>query len=240
MLILRRPQRWALLSARLALLFLAARLHAQAPDPPSQVEGSGPVVHFGGIVIDKAKKSATFPAELNLAKGTLEYLLVTDMGKTHESLLSTKVQPYDLQVAMLLLGLKPNVTAGPQPPAQLNRAYLQNARELKGPRVDLLLSWHDAQGDHHLRGENLILNTDAGAPMTPGPWIYNGSGLYAGKFLAQVDGSIVALVRDSAAMVNNPRPGNDNDQIWDVNEKLVPPTGTPIDVTLQLETPSAK
>ena len=35
----------------------------------------------------------------------LEYLIVAETGKTHESLLSTKIAPYDIQVAMLLLGI---------------------------------------------------------------------------------------------------------------------------------------
>ena len=216
------------------------RLDAQSGDTLSRIEGSGSVVRFGAIVIDKERKSATFPAAINLTQGALEYLLVTEMGKTHESLLSTKVQPYDLQVAMLLLGLKPNDAASAEPPAQINRQYLQKAAELRGPKVDLFLSWHDANGDHRLRPEDLILNTEARAQMTRGPWTYNGSGLYGGKFLAQVEGSIVALVRDSAAMVNNPRPGNDNDQIWEVNQTLVPPAGTPVGVIFQLESPVSK
>ena len=58
--------------------------------------------------------------------------------------------------------------------------------------------------------------------------------LYGGHFLAQVDGSIAALVRDPAALINNPRPGNDDDQIWEVYSKTTPPAGTAVDVTIQL------
>ena len=153
-----------------ALLFLGSgRLYSQEADAPTQIEGSGAVVRFGSIVIDKEKKSVTFPGALNLTKGALEYLLVTEMGKTHESLLSTKVRPYDLQVAMLLLGVKPDEAARAEPPAQINRQYLQHAPELRGPKVDLYLSWHDQNGDHRLRAEDLIMNTEARAPMTDRP-----------------------------------------------------------------------
>lgn len=218
----------------------AAPLSGQVTESPPQLEGAGPVVRFGDIVIDKEKKSVAFPAAINLARGTLEYLLVTETGKTHESLLSTKVQPYDLQVAMLLLGLKPAGAPGAGPPGQINREYLRQVPEPAGPAVELFVSWQDGRGSHRLRAEELILNTEAGAPMTPGPWTYNGSAMYGGKFLAQVDGSIVALVRDSSALVNNPRPGNDNDQIWDVNEKLVPAEKVPVEVTLQWKEPVPK
>jgi hypothetical protein len=36
-------------------------------------------------------------------------------------------------------------------------------------------------------------------------------------------------------LINNPRPGNDDDQIWIVNEKTVPPAETPVAITLHLE-----
>ena len=71
--------------------------------------------------------------------------------------------------------------------------------------------------------------------MTEGPWTYNGSEMYDGKFLAQVDGSVAALVRDSGALMNNPRPGNDDDQIWEVYSKVTPPVGTAVDVIIELE-----
>jgi len=161
----------------------------------------------------------------------LEYLIVSDKGKTHESLLSTKIDPYDIQVAMLLLGIKPAEKADSEPPGQITRGYLSSAPELKGEKISLFLSWPG----HRVRAEGLIWNLDKNAAMTDGPWTYNGSEMYAGRFLAEVDGSIAALVRDSGALVNNPRPGNDDDQIWEVYSKATPPVGTPVDVTIKLE-----
>jgi len=211
----------------LALLCCALPLRAQTDD--------GQTLDFRGITIDKAKRTVTFPATINMTDGLLEYLLVTDMGKTHESLLSTKIAPYDIQVAMLLLGIKPAGKAAAEPPPQLNRQYLRKAPPLKGPAIALFIAWRDARGDHRARAESMIRNLTTNAPMTDGPWIYNGSEMYGGKFLAQVDGSITALVRDPAALVNNPRPGNDDDQIWEASAKAAPPVGTAVDVTIALE-----
>jgi hypothetical protein len=36
-------------------------------------------------------------------------------------------------------------------------------------------------------------------------------------------------------VVNNPRPGHDNDQIWEGNTNNLPPLDTPVDVTFKLE-----
>jgi len=214
------------------LCSLAIALRAQTGDSTGQ---GGKTLEFGGIRIDKDKRTVTFPAEINMTGGMLEYLIVADTGKTHESLLSTKIQPYDIQVAMLLLGIKPAGKAESEPPAQLNVEYLKSAPELKGEKVSIFLAWQDAHGGHRVRAEDLIWNLKENAAMTEGPWIYNGSEMYGGQFLAQVDGSVTALVRDSAALTNNPRPGNDNDQIWEVYSGATPALGTAVDVTVELE-----
>ena len=87
---------------------------------PLRAESSGAkVIDFQGIQIDKENRTVTFPAAINMDGGMLEYLIVTEMGKTHESLLSTKIQPYDIQVAMLLLGIKPAGKADSEPPGQI-------------------------------------------------------------------------------------------------------------------------
>jgi hypothetical protein len=193
--------------------------------------GSAAALDFRGIHIDKERRTVTFPAAINMNNGMLEYLIVAETGKTHESLLSTKIAPYDIQVAMLLLGIAPAGKANAEPPGQLNKEYLKTAPELKGEKVSLFVAWPG----HRVRAEDLIWNLQENAAMTEGPWTYNGSELYDGKFLAQIDGSVAALVRDSAALMNNPRPGNDDDQIWEVYSQVTPPVGTAVDVTIELE-----
>ena len=211
------------LSLALAFSFRAALAFLPRP---AAADG----VVYKDIQIDKVARTVTFPAEINMASGMLEYLIVNNKGKTHESLLSTATEPYDLQVAMLLLGIKPAHSSSSEPPGQLTREYLRAAPELKGEKVSITLSWPG----HRMPAEDLIWNLDQNAAMTAGPWIYNGSEMYDGQFLAQVDGSITALVRDSAALMNNPRPGDDDDQIWEVDSGKTPPKGTAVDVTLKL------
>jgi hypothetical protein len=201
---------------------------------------NGDVIDFRGVRIDKAKRTVAFEATINQHDGPLEYLLVNEKGKTHESLLATKIDPYDIQVAMLLLGINPAGQASARPPEQIDRKYLEAAPKLKGEKIDVYLEWKAGAGVHRARAEDLIHNSETNATMTPGPWIYNGSEMYNGRFLAQVDGSITALVRDPAALMNNPRPGNDDDQIWEVNSTATPAIGTPVDVIVQLEQIGAK
>ena len=70
--------------------------------------------------------------------------------------------------------------------------------------------------------------------MERGPWTYNGSLFSNGHFMAQVEGAFAALVTYPSALINNPRKGSDNDQIWAVNEKVIPPVKTPLEIAIQL------
>jgi hypothetical protein len=55
-----------------------------------------------------------------------------------------------------------------------------------------------------------------------------------GSFAAQRDGSIVSVILDPAALINNPRPGRENDDLWIPNEKLLPPPDTSLTVLIRI------
>ncbi len=94
-------------------------LHAQGPPPPklphAANEKKSPVVktgdstyEMGGVQFNSATREIRIPTIVNMNEGVIEYALVTDTGKTHESLLSTKVRPFDVNVAMLLCHYEPH------------------------------------------------------------------------------------------------------------------------------------
>ncbi len=58
-----------------------------------------------------------------------------------------------------------------------------------------------------------------------------------GKFLAQVEGTVAALVTLPSALINNPREHNDDDTAWEVNAKAVPSVDTPVEISIKLATP---
>lgn len=228
----------------LTLLFpvvLATISAAQETVPPMEEISPG-VFKIGHMRLDKNAHTLSLPAVLNMDDGYLEYLLVTQSGSTHESLLSTEVQPGDLHFAMLLLGAKGSGIYAPAekdaPPAQINAEYLKHAPQLKGDSLAITVAWKDGDAQKSLPIEDLVLNTSTKKSAPRGPWIYTGSMFAENKFLAQLEGSFVSLVINPAALINNPRKGNDDDQIWMVNTKLSPPKETPVEVTLKIEAPS--
>jgi len=167
--------------------------------------------------------------------GLIEYLIVTTKGKTHESLLKTTVEPYHIQLAMLLLGAKgapltPEQAKMPSVPFHVNSTAGATNPPIAGDPISIELAWNEKSA----RAEDCVINLLTKTNAIPGPWTFNDSRVVKGTFIAQRDGSIAALIDDLDAMVNNPRPGHDNDQIWQVNSNSLPPLNTPVQVTFKL------
>jgi hypothetical protein len=184
-----------------------------------------------------------------MREGVIEYLLVNARGKAYESLLRTDTEPYHIHLAMLLIGAKgapqtPALLSAPSEPFHINRPpAASNAPPplaIVGDSVMIELAWQTPTGRKRLPAEDCIMNLATKTNASRGPWTYNGSRVVNGIFVAQREGSIVALIEDVDALVNNPRPGSDNDQIWQINSDILPPTNTVVEVTFKLEPPKNK
>lgn len=108
--------------------------------------------------------------------------------------------------------------------------------------------------------QTLLMLAETKQPLAPDDiphWIYNGSRFSetpelepvpAGSpprsgstkketqkiFMAQREGSIVSLIADPSALINNPRKDRENDELWILNTPAIPPVGTPVQVTFTL------
>lgn len=63
-------------------------------------------VELGGVTIDVKSKTLSFPATLNMSKGPVEVLVCTKRGRLHESLFASDIDPFKLQMALVLVGAK--------------------------------------------------------------------------------------------------------------------------------------
>ena len=239
----------------LSLLLIASPRSGGQPTPaastnePPLTQISRDIFQLGAVRLDKNRRTVQFPAQMNMKQGVIEYLLVNARGKTYESLLSTDTEPYYIHLAMLLIGARgaPQTAAllnAPSQPFHVNRpdaaTNLPPALAIQGDPVTIELAWQTAGGRKQLRAEDCIMNLATKTNASRSPWIYNGSRVINGIFVAQREASIVAMIDDIDAMMNNPRPGSDNDQIWQINSDVLPPTNTPVEVTFKLETPINK
>ena len=201
------------------------------------------IFEIGQVRLDQRHRSITLPAVLNRTNGPMEYFLVTTYGKTHESILKTPAQPYHIHLAMLLLGAKgPGNAEFPGSPTNgIPGPVVHPSKEaLPGNKVAIQVKWSAPGGDIRYSAEDLIYKHDAQSVMEQGHWVYNGSLIIRNNFLAQMDGSIISLVTDPVALINNIGPGHDNDMIWEPNGANLPPPNVPVEVRITFQDPPAK
>ncbi len=193
--------------------------------------GAG-VFQLGGLRLNKVERSISFEAVANIVSElAVEYAVVHKIGKTHETMFRTDTRAQDIHVAMLLLGVKPAMT----------NAFPEDLTVTPpGDPVTVEVSWKERGKLIRHPLEELILNRSTGKPLRRGVWIYNGSNFSEGMFTAQRDGSLISIHIDPDALINNPRPGRDNDDLHEPNTKLLPATGTPVEFTIRLGTAPAK
>lgn len=216
----------------LLLALLSARGEAPTPAPVERLADGR--VRVGLVVVDPAVRTVTLPAMVNQTNGVIEYALVQETGKTHESLLRTTAGALDLHAAALLLNVKP---AGP--------AAVTNAAAAPAATVELSLLWTNAAGAATTRPlhEWIELRPDDArrtrAPFPPSGWLYNGSLLTVEGFAAHFEGSLVALIRDPAALVNSLAPSAADDDVHFPAAAGLPGTNTPVAVVLRFPAPAA-
>ena len=222
-----------ILSLTIGLLLAAPIRSAEPPTLPSTkelqesqnlIQSVGPgKFQIGKVIFDSIKREVSFPAQVNLRDALIEYAIVGKMGKRHESLLMTEADPVHIHLAMLLLGAK-------IPPPKSKDNHLP-----PGQAINILISRQQNGKEQTGRLEDWIVVGENKLPASKGKWIYNGARIENGQFTASVDQSIVALILDIHALVNNPRTGNENDEIWFPHDTKIPSLGTKVQVTFQLE-----
>ena len=180
---------------------------------------------LGMVVLDKNERTVSFPASVNQRVGVVEYAVVTTRGKTHESVFKTEAEPQRIHLALLLLGAQPaNTNAFPE----------MLASPIPGERVAVEVNRSSGGKEQRRPLEDFVLTAQQLHTLSQGPWAYNGSWVNDGIFLAQRDGSIVSLHIDSDALINNPRPGREDDEFHHVNEPALPPEGVSVRITIKL------
>jgi hypothetical protein len=186
---------------------------------------------IGQITFDRARREVTIPATVNMDSGVVEYALVAETGKLHESLFSTKANPREIHLACLLLGLPAEADSTPDD---------------AGCDVKVNVSW-DTNGPtvlHELA--NLVVTSETpDAPadaksLAGGPWRYVSSKVGPGGFAAAAEGSIISLIHDPTALMVNPRESASRDDVHVANRNLIPRKGSPVRIILKLPAPAAK
>jgi len=147
------------------------------------------VYRVGDITVDAKLGVAVFPAEVNQLVGLIEYALVTEIGKVHESFLSTKARPSDIHAAMLLLGVKsPRAVS-------IEVGWKVGDKWVRKPMLDFIGQYPlETASD---RNDKVTVKS---FDIKSHDWKWTGSRIQNGKTASDVSGSIFSLQPDIDAL----------------------------------------
>jgi hypothetical protein len=205
---------------------------AKPADPPPSVKDlGGGRFRVGTIEFDENKRTISIPASVHMREGPVEYILVSKHGKIHESVFVTHADARNIHLAALLLGMKKHPDLGPAGAAV----------EIGGEgAVEAWVEWerNGPPAKVPLNETVALADPESGArsgTLPAGPWLYNGSELTPnGTFLASKSGSVISIVRDPEALINNPGASRDNDDIHTPNAARLPKLQHPVKIVLKV------
>lgn len=200
---------------------------------------------LGEVIIDKKNRTISFPAEAEItAAGDLEevdsveYVVVTDAGKIHETLFVTKARPIHLNIAFKLLGYKENKSLFREFEGNFptDKYQITSEEDKAKSYFTTTVSWTDLQTkemhSHNLNDLLFTAETKKTFAQDKVKWSYGGSFIHQGKFAAEISNDLIAILTDRAAVANYVGKNGEQGTIWlPVTEKL-PAKGTIVTITI--------
>ena len=199
----------------------------------------------GHLQIQETEKQFVLTGEISKAlgeydahlRGAVEYLLCARGGKEYESIVVVDATAKEIHAAFSTLGVEPGTPPGynmetdePTPP--------------KGQTVVMSVAWTAAGKTQNVRAEELLFNVKTQKPMQHVAWIYTGSRIVPDlgsddedAMLPQafMSNDIVALNHlDGSALFQNPLPEAAAENLYQKNDAILPPLGTPVKVTIKV------
>lgn len=224
---------------------------APAPTPEPQVPGTVDLEQAfseQGIQLHTQGLRCSFPVNVCVRQDLLEYVLVTETGAAHESLLSTSVSPSILNAALMILGAKKGenvrwIERDPKPTRDeiRNGARTHDVLPPTGEQFFMYLAWQEKGETYFFRLEDLITNLERGRSMQRHGWVYLGSRLIQARpddptevLAAEVEGNLINLsyFRAGNTLFSAALEDCVYQTIWAPNSPLVPPMGSALTMIL--------
>jgi len=198
----------------------------------SQVQQIAPNRYqIGSIIIDAASRELQFPGRINMNQGLIEVIVCTAIGKLHESIVSTTIDPLNLHTALLLLGLK----AGSNPGWHFPKNYPFKPKgwdQPPGGRIDVFICWQEKDGLHQVRVERFLKDNRTGTPLQDTHWVFTGSQFDPqGNYLAREVGSLITNYHDFTSVIDLPLEAGQDDFML-ADQDTLPAVGTEVQVRI--------
>jgi hypothetical protein len=207
---------------------------------PAMVKLDDGRMKFGDIIFDPKTRQVRVPCSINMNEGLLEFAVVHENGKIHESLLITKCNPLHINVVMKLLRYvaSEELYAIEREPGVLTGKFPEVPEATKkAARVVLKIEWQKDGKTQTINMADCIMHAETTQPMTQEPWVYGGSMVYEGAFLAEQTGDIASIFVSRGSLILYPGKQNDNDEVWLANPKRLPAQGTNVTFIIEPHQP---
>ena len=213
----------------LALGFSFASEDENKSNFPAMQKISDSTYLFGQVIIDQKERFLEFNATTNQTNGLIEYALVHEDGKTHESLFRTKVRPQIIHACLLLLKI-------PVEERFFKNLWSEEPQEIDFRKSSIVTEvfWEQNGTTVTKSLENLALNSKNQKNLQEGVFIFTGSKKIEDTYLAEMSGSIIAVYADEEAVINSSDHDSNNDDVWLANAKEMPELEVPVKVRFLL------
>jgi hypothetical protein len=243
------------------MLLLSCTLHAdpsatanaaQAPektDPaaPPAAEATPSITRLedgrmkiGEVTFDPKTRQVRVPCTINMSEGLIEFAVVHENGKIHESLLVTKCSPTHINIAFKLLRYvsSEELYAIEKERGVSSDKYPEVPEATrKAARVDLKVEWEKDGKTQTVPLADWIMHAETTEAMSQDPWVYGGSMMYDGAFVAEQTGDVASIMVSRGSLLLYAGQNNFNDDVWLPHTKRVPPVGTVVNFLIQPHKP---
>ena len=202
----------------LLFLFVFFAFAQEKHSPPHFQKETETLYRLGEILLDKEKRSLSFPALINQREDLIEYALVSPLGATHESPLVTDTSIYQLTLGFLLLKYPFFDFSAPFSPQNLPDFTLK-----------ISVSWEENGEKKEYPLEKLFKNIQN--PQTEGSWV-----LRKLPESSRYSSNLFSVFWDSNTLVQYVSKDVENDEIW-YCEPLLPKLGAKVRIHISPASP---
>ena len=144
------------------------------PVKPSVIKLDDTRYQIGEVILNRQSREIRFPAKASMIQGLVEYILVLEKGKVHESLLTTGISPTHLNLAFNLLGYLPSIElfSTIDETGHMSGIYPNVAAAVKtSARIAIEIEWNDHGSTHRAPINTWLQNKAEGKTMSmPARW----------------------------------------------------------------------
>ena len=188
-------------------------------------------IAIGKVQILRTENEISFPGNVEIREGDLEVLISTQTGRIHETLIVSKIDPYNLQLALFLIGAHNGTLYPPN-----SEKFKNGKKKSTLPQGSLLDIFIELKNGKRVPIEHWLLNKGSKKEKINTGWVFVGSNFdVAKKCLATKEGNIVNLWNFGNSILGNPTPSGESDDYFVSFTKNIPKKSTNIKVIMKVK-----